>query len=109
MPTSAMQACLDACIRCALACENCHNACLQEKDIDKMAGCIRLDKDCSEMCWTAAGFMGRGSQFATAVCRTLAEICDACAAECGKHEMQHCQECAEACRKCAEECRRMAG
>lgn len=30
-------------------------------------------------------------------------------AECAKHQMAHCQECAEACKRCADECRRMAG
>ena len=36
--------------------------------------------------------------------------CDACGAECDKHQhMEHCQRCAEACHRCAEECRRMAG
>lgn len=74
-----------------------------------MAECIRLDKDCAEICWTAAGMMSRGSQFAQDICRICAEICEACAAECGKHKADHCQQCAEACRKCAEECRRMAG
>jgi hypothetical protein len=34
-------------------------------------------------------------------------VCEACGYECGKHQMQHCQDCAAACRRCAEECRRM--
>ena len=109
MPTSAHQACIDACIRCAQACENCHDACLQEKDVAKMAECIRLDKDCSEICWTAAAFMSRGSRFMQDLCRVCAEICEACGAECRKHKMDHCQQCADACDRCAEECRRMAG
>jgi hypothetical protein len=37
-----------------------------------------------------------------------AEVCDDCAAECEKHEHDHCQACAGACRKCADECRKMA-
>ena len=109
MPTSIDQACLDACIRCAAACENCHNACLQEKDVAKMAACIRLDKDCSEICWTTAAFMSRGSSFMQELCRVCAEICEACGAECRKHKMDHCQTCADACDRCAQECRRMAG
>ena len=103
------QACIEACIRCAQECEHCHNACLGEKDVAMMAECIRLDKDCAEICWSAAGYMSRGSQFMQDVCRVCAEICEACGAECRKHKADHCQRCADACDRCAEECRRMAG
>lgn len=103
------QSCIDACVRCAQECENCHDACLSEKDVAKMAECIRLDKDCAESCWTAAGFMSRGSRFAQDICRVCAEICEACGAECRKHKADHCQRCADECERCAEECRQMAG
>jgi len=101
--------CIDACVACAQECEHCANACLSERDVAKMAHCIRLDRDCAEACWGAAAFMSRGSQFAHEVCRLCAEICDACGAECRKHQVEHCQRCADACEKCAEECRKMAG
>jgi hypothetical protein len=74
-----------------------------------MAACIRLDRDCAEICWGAAAFMSRGSQFAADLCRVCAEVCDACGAECANHQVEHCQRCAEACRRCAEECRQMPG
>jgi len=103
-----MQSCIDACVSCAQECERCAEACLEEKDIRSLAECMRLDRDCADMCWTAAGLMSRSSHFAHDACRVCAEICDTCAGECAKHEMDHCQRCAEACRTCAEECRRMA-
>ncbi|WP_419150467.1 four-helix bundle copper-binding protein [Paraburkholderia kururiensis] len=37
-----------------------------------------------------------------------AGLCDACAAQCEKHEHEHCRQCAQACRNCAEACRAMA-
>lgn len=101
--------CIEACVACAQACEHCASACLSEKDIAKMAECIRLDRDCAEICWTASGWMSRGSQFAADLCRVCAEVCDACGAECRKHKMAHCQQCADACEKCADACRRMSG
>lgn len=101
--------CIDACVNCSQECEHCANACLGERDVKTMAECIRLDKDCAEICWSAAGYMSRDSQFSQQVCTICAEICDACAAECRKHKAEHCQRCAEACESCAEECRRMAG
>ena len=100
--------CIDACVACAQECEHCANACLSERDVKKMADCIRLDRDCADICWSSAGWMSRDSQFAADLCRLCAEICDACGAECEKHEAEHCQHCAEACRRCAEECRQMA-
>lgn len=103
------RSCIEACVRCAQACEHCANACLGERDVQKMAECIRLDQDCAAMCWTAAAAMSRDSQFAQEICRVCAEICDACGTGCGKHQMDHCQACAEACRRCAEQCRQMAG
>jgi len=76
--------------------------------MEHMAECIRLDMDCAAMCRVAAGFMARGSARAPTVCLLCAEICEACAAECAKHEADHCRRCAEACRACAIECNKMA-
>ena len=102
-------ACIEACVQCAQECEHCADASLSEKNVAKMAECIRLDRDCAEICWTASAYMSRGSQFASDICRICAEICDLCGAECEKHEPDHCQRCAQACHRCAEECRQMAG
>lgn len=109
MTRQQFQSCIEACIRCAEACETCHAACLREKDVKMMVGCIRLDNDCAELCWQAAAFMSRGSEFAAALCAVCADACEACAAECRKHKADHCQQCADACEACAEECRQMAG
>lgn len=103
------QSCIAACVRCAQECEHCMNACLGESNVAKMAECIRLDQDCAAICWSAVGYMSRGSRFMQEICGICAEICEACGAECRKHKMDHCQRCADACEQCAEECRRMAG
>jgi hypothetical protein len=89
-------------VRCKQKCERCASACLSEGDVSKMAECIRLDNDCAEICWTAAGSMSRGSRFAHDICRVCAAIYDTCGAECAKHQPDHCQ-------RCADECRKMAG
>src|SRR5690606_2461065 len=102
------QSCIDACYACATECDHCAIACLGEKDVKNMARCIRLDLDCAQICRLAAAYMARGSEFAQAVCRVCAEICEGGGTECAKHQMCHCQRCADAFRKCAEECRRMA-
>jgi hypothetical protein len=99
--------CIDACVKCGEACEHCANACLSEQDVKKMAECIRLDRDCAEMCWLAAALMSRNSRFAADLCHVCAEVCEACGRECEKHDVDHCQRCAEACIRCAKECRSM--
>lgn len=67
-----------------------------------MAECVRLNRDCAEICWLAAGLMSRGSRFAGVICELCAEVCEACGRECGKHKHDHCQQCADACRNCAK-------
>lgn len=73
-----------------------------------MADCVRLDRDCADLCRLAAMFLARESELAGEVCRICAEACDDCGAECARHKMDHCQRCAEACGRCAEECRQVA-
>ena|SRR5438128_8695602 len=98
---------VDACIQCAQECEACASACLNEGEVTMLAECIRLNRDCAEICWTTAAFMSRDSRFSDNLCALCAEICDVCSAECAQHAYDHCQRCAEACASCAEECRQM--
>lgn len=72
-----------------------------------MRTCIQLDMECAAICYSAAQLMSLGSERADEVCRLCVDICDACAAECGRHDNEHCQECSRACRECAEECLQM--
>lgn len=102
------QSCISACLECAQECEHCANSCLDERDLTKMVECIRLDRECADICWTVAAMMSRGSRFVHDLCEHCAEICDACGAECRKFKMDHCQRCADACERCADECRKMA-
>ena len=70
-----------------------------------MARCIALDMDCAGACELTAAMLARESEHADAMRRLCAELCDACAEECAKHDADHCQACARACRACAEACR----
>ncbi len=102
---------LNALNECAAACNHCATACLDEKDVHSLTKCIKLDRDCADICQLIASFVARESIHAFHLLRECAEICEACATECEKHAshgMEHCRECAEACRKCAEECMQMA-
>jgi hypothetical protein len=94
---------------CAAECEMCHDACLDEDDIEMLVHCIRLNRDCAKICQVTASLLASHSPFATQMVKICEEICQSCAEECAEHEMDHCQRCAEACRQCAEACGTFAG
>lgn len=90
---------------CAIACEECATACLKEEDANYMRQCILIDRDCADICRITATLLARRSVDTTillaAVC---AKVCEACAEECEKHDIEHCQLCAQACRECVTAC-----
>jgi hypothetical protein len=103
-------ACIEACVECMVACDMCGDACLDEPNVAEMVRCIRLDRDCADLCAVAARAMARGGPLAQEICRACAEACRQCAEECERHaHHDHCRICAEVCRRCERECRRMAG
>ncbi len=99
--------CIDACLACGAVCNHCASSCLKEDKVQMMAQCIQLDMECAAMCYATAQVMSLGGSQALQLATLLADICDACGAECGKHDTKHCKECAAACKKCADICRRM--
>ncbi|MFD2216162.1 four-helix bundle copper-binding protein [Metabacillus endolithicus] len=100
--------CIQACLECMEACNVCYSACLKEENIGMMTNCIRLDRECADICSFAAKAMQTNSPFAEQICKLCAEICEACGKECEQHEHEHCTKCAESCFRCAEACREMA-
>jgi hypothetical protein len=99
---------IEACMKCAQACEECFTACLHDTDIQARANMLKLLNDCSEMCFQTVQFMARNSTFSKALQAVCVQICEACAMECEKFNDMHSQECAKVCRQCADACRQMA-
>ncbi|MFC3899721.1 four-helix bundle copper-binding protein [Aliicoccus persicus] len=93
---------------CVGACNHCYDACLKEEDVNMMAECIRLDRECADICAFLEQALMRGTPFASDLAAVCAKICEACGNECQKHDHEHCQKCAEACFKCAEACKEIA-
>lgn len=95
---------------CAQACTACADACLAEKNVADLIGCIRSDLDCADICRTTGAVLSRLTQPDTELVRSLlqtcAVACGACAEECEKHAdmHQHCKLCGAACRSCEKEC-----
>ena len=95
---------------CAKMCLSCADACLAE-DMD-MRQCIRLCTDCADICDATANIglrqTGRNDGTLREMLELCARACDLCAAECEKHDHEHCKLCAQMCRECAEDCRNAA-
>jgi hypothetical protein len=106
-PMNSYQSCINLCIECAKTCDYCASACLKEEMLKRMVRCIELDLQCAALCRTASLFMTLQSEHSGAICQLCADVCNACSAECSKHNMDHCKKCAEICHQCAEECANM--
>ncbi|HEY6047456.1 MAG TPA: four-helix bundle copper-binding protein [Sphingomicrobium sp.] len=95
---------------CAKMCRSCADACAAEQ-MD-MRQCIRTCLDCADICDTAANLglrrTGSNEQVLRETLELCARACDACAAECERHDHEHCRLCAQMCRECAEDCRNAA-
>lgn len=95
-------------IKCITACETCALLCLQEDDVKMMARCIRLDRDCADICSLTAKYVARESEHLNDTLALCIQICRACHEECKKHDHDHCQKCAEKCQECYEACEQYA-
>jgi hypothetical protein len=91
-------------INCALACEECEAACLNEDNITLLARCIELDRDCADICLQAARLLKRESEIGDDYLLVCEKMCRMCAEECRKHNHEHCRVCADECDACADAC-----
>lgn len=107
--------CIAACVECAEACILCADACLAEEQVAALRRCIRLNRDCADICAVSASVLSRLVDADAGVLRAQLEacavICASCEAECSKHAQrhEHCKICAEICRRCEQQCRKALG
>ena len=90
--------------QCAAACNACFEACLLEPDVAHLERCMKLDKECYDVCKLTAHHLERESDHMHLFLSVCIKICNDCADECEKHSHEHCIKCAEACRRCLQEC-----
>ncbi|WP_036930744.1 four-helix bundle copper-binding protein [Prevotella sp. 10(H)] len=93
---------------CQAMCNYCFDSCLHEEDVKMMAKCIKLDKECAEVCSVTLSLLASNSSFTMDILQVCARICSECAQECKKHNNEHCQECTKVCEHCAEACKAYA-
>lgn len=89
---------------CITACNNCFDECLKSDDIQHMAGCIRSNRECVDICTLALSFLTREGSLKTDLLNLLSIAAQACGEECEKHDHDHCQASAKACFACVEAC-----
>ncbi|MDX1761509.1 MAG: four-helix bundle copper-binding protein [Christiangramia sp.] len=89
---------------CINHCNYCADACLEEDNVKMMKDCIRLDRVCAEVCSSLNQVLATGYKDVKGLVEYCIMVCNACADECGKHDNQHCQDCAKACRECVKAC-----
>lgn len=104
--------CIEACMDYAHVCNACADDMIgmpHDDTDDLMVRCIRLCRDCADICLLAAQWMGRNSAFSIRICALCAEICELCAGLCEQHAPHHaaCGDCAKVCRHCAALCHQM--
>jgi hypothetical protein len=92
---------------CAKMCQSCADACVAEAvDMDQ---CIRLCSDCADICDATSNIAlrqsGENDQIVREMLELCARACESCAAQCEKHNHEHCKLCAQMCRECARDCR----
>jgi len=95
---------------CAQVCNTCADACLNEKNVQSLAGCIRLNLDCADICTATAAMLSRLTQAPMEHIRmqlkACVKACEECGAECDKHAShhEHCSVCSKSCRSCVSAC-----
>ena len=93
---------------CAAICNSCADACSAEAMA--MEKCIRLCLDCSDICTATYRVATRRTAGNVPVLKSMLQTCivacEACEAECSKHDNAHCKRCAQMCRECADDCRK---
>ena len=92
--------------KCIVACENCANACLEESNVAEMKYCIRLDRDCVDICALTLRLLVRDSRYTDRAIDLCMDACHACEQECSLHKHDHCVLCAAACKECHEQLQR---
>jgi hypothetical protein len=91
---------------CALTSEQCVVSCLSDSYPQKMDRCIKLARDCKDVCGLLAKFLSRNSALAPQMVVVCEELCRLCAFECQKNaQLKHCKDCADSCNRCAQSLR----
>lgn len=74
-----MKDCMTACFRCSHICNRCGDDMIgmeTHQNAELTSRCIRLCRECADICVLSAQWLGRRSLLSTQICRFCAEVCD---------------------------------
>jgi hypothetical protein len=96
-----------ACLACTVECEICATVYMT---MDGHGLCVKVCRDCADICTLCARLCARDCQFSDAICEVCVQSCLAVVEEYDKHtdQAEHAdcfRKCAEACLRCAEACK----
>lgn len=97
--------CIETCNEAARVCEWCATESLGS---DGMERCVRLCRDVADIASLHARLLARDAEYGDDLATVCADVCEACAEECRRHDSDHCNRCAEVLSECAERCRTVA-
>lgn len=89
-------------------CGWCADQCVQTAD-PSMIECIRLCEDVVELGEALIALGPRSSRYTGEIAQAFQRAAQACAQECGQHQMSHCQECANVLPRAGEMASQLAG
>jgi len=89
-------------------CGWCADKCIETAD-PNMVECIKLCEDVVEIGESLLALGPRSSRFTSELAQTFERAAQACAQECAKHSMSHCQECATVLPPAAQSVRQLSG
>jgi Domain of Unknown Function (DUF326) len=106
-----LAATIDALHECVQTCTADADDDLREQNVANLVKCIRLCRDCADVCATTTSVITRQTEFdPTAIAPLLqacATMCRVSGDECERHAHMHahCRICAEVSRRCEQACR----
>jgi hypothetical protein len=96
--------CIEDCLECMRACEQCANSCLRGMPLRAMIEYRALLLECADMAaWTARA-IAQGAPDAANWCWLCARMSEACADECAACDQAAFHEATASCLRCAESC-----
>lgn len=106
------QALVEAASDCIIKGETCLNHCLDLlADGDKeMAACAKSVNQMLALCNALVSLGNQQSKYLSALSKVALDACEACEAECRKHEKKHeqCKACADSCASCTKQCKALS-
>lgn len=91
---------------CEAECKQFLKEYIAERENKKLKRCMMLAQECADICRVTAVVVERKSENSDEFLKLCAKICNYCAEECKKYNIDYCQKCAQVCSNCFEMCTR---